>query len=128
MIILFLIDLLVWTLFGIPSYLIIAYLPYLKKTNIFNYFFLISYISLYFLGFNLINIIIIFIIYLIDLLLKKHLKKSIIFINYVLYYLILNIIYPSINIILFFKLLFISFVESIIIYHLFNKLNIKLSG
>ena len=127
MIIIFLIDILINTVYNIPSNLIISYLPYVNNKNVLPYFLIIIFLNFYYYEFWALGVIIIGIMYLIN---KTILKKTnyilTILINNLIYYLAYSLLYNTMNIISFFNQYIIVFIFSLFAYHILPKLNIRL--
>ena len=126
MIILFIIDLLINKIFNCSSYLLISYIPFLKRNNIMAFFTLIIFIDLYLLS-SIFNVIIISIIIIFNTIFLVNLnKKSKILIDYLLYFFILQLSFNALRLDKFMIIIFFTFIEIHIIYHILPKFHIKL--
>ena len=127
MIIIFIIDLFLNNVLYLPCSLIISYLAFLKKSNYLSYFTISIFISLYYWH-SLTSYLfyVSLILFINNIFLKNKGKLFIILVDYLIFYLLLGLIYSSLDIILFIKIYFITYILALVIYHILPKYNIKL--
>ena len=79
MIIIFLLDIIMSSVFLIPTNFIISYIPYIRYDNFVPYILITIFLNIYFMGFNIINLIIILVIFLMTKTIC--LPKNLLFVN-----------------------------------------------
>ena len=127
MIILFLLDMLMSSVFLIPTNFIISFIPYVRYYNFVPYILITIFINIYYIGFNIIGLMFIFIIFLMNKTIFSHKNLLLVnLLNYFIYYLAFGFIYNSLNLKSFTKSYLIACLFVIIIYHILPKFNIKL--
>lgn len=127
MIIIFILDLILCNVLNIPLNLIISFIPFVNQNNIASYLAITIFISTYYWKNPLLYILIIIILFLINnLFFRKQKSIKIIMVNYLIYYLLIGLIYNSLNIVRFIIIYFITFILVSIIYHILPKQNINL--
>lgn len=127
MIILPLIDLFISAYFNHSSYLFLVFVSRLNRNNVLSYLFLIAICDYFYNNWFFINTLLVIFLYIVNKkLLYKYKENKVIIIDYLFYFLILEIIFNSVDLLVFLTIFSVSIIESFLINHILPKMHIYL--